>query len=152
MPQVETRYEEEAQRGLRIRYYPAPHELQRLRERLWHYFYELVGFSGMLVLRQVGCPKKVDAFVCKTRRRPYSSKTLDPSCFHTDLFQQLTARTGRRILARIQAAGGDLDQRSVRRVPILLDEQHRRIVAVRIGRERHDGRRTRMANHLQLSG
>src|SRR3989442_11890778 len=53
-------------------------------------------FRSVFVGRQVDRPKNVNAFVRKSGRRPYSSKTLDPAGFHTHLFQQFASGTDRK--------------------------------------------------------
>src|SRR5438105_13906097 len=105
----------------------------------------------MLAGGQVGCPKKVNAFVCKTGRRPYCSKTLDPPGFHTDLFEQLPLSTYPRILSRVQPARRDLDQCPIGGVPVLLNEQDRGVLTTRIRSERNHGSRSRVPDHLELS-
>src|SRR5258705_5419769 len=79
----------------------------------------------------------MDPFVCEPGRCPYSSKTLEPPRFHTDLFQQLPLRACPRILSRIQSPRRDLDQRPVRGVSVLLNEQDRGIVAMGIRSKRN---------------
>jgi len=83
MLQDETSHEKEGQRGLGVRYFPGLDEPERLGKRFWSYFDELVRLPRVLVGSEVGCQKKVNALVRKTRRCPYSSKTLDASRFHT---------------------------------------------------------------------
>src|SRR5437660_6097960 len=105
----------------------------------------------MLAGGQVGCPKKVNAFVREAGRRPYSSKTLEPPGFHTHLFEQLPLSTYPRILSRVQPARRDLDQCPIGGVPVLLNEQDRGVFTTRIRSERNHGRGSRVPNHLELS-
>src|SRR5437773_2450926 len=105
----------------------------------------------MLVRGEIRGPEQVDAFVCEPGRCPYSSKTLDPPGFHTDLFQQLPLRTYPRIFSRIQPPRGDLDQRPVRGVSVLLNEQDRGVVTVGIRSKRNHRGGSRVPDDFELS-
>src|SRR6266545_1766198 len=132
MLQDETSHEQQAKGSLCIRYYPIADQLERLGERFWDDFDEFVRLARMFAGAQLGCPKQVNPLVGEARCCPYSSKTLEAPRCHTDLLEQLPSRAHIRVFARIQAPCRDLEQRSIRGVPVLLDEQDRRIVATRI--------------------
>src|SRR5438045_1074630 len=151
MLQGETSHEKDGQRGLRVADHAIPDQFEDLRKRLGRYLDELVRLARVLPRREIGRPKKVNAFVGETRGRPYSSETLEPTGCHTDFFQQLPLSTYPRILARVQSAGRDLNECLVGRIAILLNEEDGGIGPMGIGNEGNDGRRSRMSNHLELS-
>src|SRR5262245_17677704 len=150
MLQDETRYEEDGENRLGVRDLALLDERNDLRQRFGRHLDELVGLPSVLTRGEVGCPKKVNPFVRKTGRRPYSGKTLDPTGFHTHFLEQLSLSTTPWILTGVQPARGDFVQVAKRRVAVLLDEENRGVGSVRIGSERHDGRRSRVSNHFEL--
>src|SRR2546423_1026044 len=151
MLQGETSHEKDSQCGLRVADHSVPDQFEDLRERLGRHLDELVRLPRVLARREIGCPKKGNAFVCETGGRPYGSKTLEPTGFHTDFFQQLPLSTYPRILARVQSAGRDLDECPIGRIPVLLNEEDSGIGSMGIGSEGNDGRRSWMPDHLELS-
>src|SRR6185312_6277591 len=151
MLQGETRYEEDGQARLSVADLAAPDQRYDLRQGFGRHLDELVGLARMLARGEVGCPKKVNLLVGKTGRRPHSGKTLNPSCFHTNFLEQFPLRTIPGILAWVQPARGDFVQVAECGVAVLLDEENRRVGATGIGSKRHDGGRSRMPNHFELT-
>src|SRR5258705_7241934 len=105
----------------------------------------------MFARREIRGPEQVDPFVREPGRCPYSSKTLESPRFHTDLFQQLSLCTYPRIFSRIQPPRRDLDQRPVRGVSVLLNEQDRGVVTMGIRRKRNHRGGSRVPDHFELS-
>src|SRR3954469_2494997 len=133
MLQGETSHEKDCQCGLRVADRAVPDQFEDLRKRLGRHLDELVRLARVLARRKIGRPKKVNAFVRETGRRPYSSKTLEPTGFHTDFFQQLPFSTYPRILARVQSPRRDLDECPIGRIAVLLNEEDRGIGSLGIG-------------------
>src|SRR6266576_49064 len=150
MPESETSHEQDAEGGLGVVYTPIPDKCECFREGLGRNLDKLVRLASVLAGREVRRPKQVNLLVRKPGCCPYRSKTLHPPGVHTDFLKQLPLRTILRVLSRIQPPRRYLDQRPVRRIAVLLDEQDRGICAARIRREREHGRSARMTNHFQL--
>ena len=64
---------------------------------------------------------------------------------------QLSASTSVRRLPGIEPARRDFVQVALGGIPILADQQDLRIVTRRVAEKRHDGARSRVADHLQLA-
>src|ERR671934_2802058 len=121
MPHGKPSHVKDSHNGLCVANHPIADKCEGFRERFGQHLDEFVRLPRMRAGGQVGGPKKVNAFVCKTGRCPYSGKTLDSSRFHTYLLEQLTPGAVLRILPRIQPTGGDLDEGAVPRLSKLLN-------------------------------
>ena len=123
---------------------PTPDHLESATERHPHDLDHLVRFQALRDGLELEGREEVDALIGEARCGPDLAEALDSSRALARLLFQLSGRAQRGILASIELAGGDFENRSAGRMAELMDQQH-----VLRAHEGHDGGGAGMAHDIE---
>jgi len=136
---------EQRQGALGIAELASPDEVERLGKRNSHRLDHLVGLGPARHGLEVEGGEEEDALVGEARRGPDPAQLFDAPGPAAGLFLEFACGAALWRLARLELAGGHLENRSAGRVPVLTNQQHL------IVREKgHHGRRSGVRDDVDL--